>query len=182
MLRPSMSTRSGDGQMDAFVAIASKRDTRTYGDDPIPPEVATRILEAGRVSGNAMNRQERRFVVLEAAREPAAAGVTRPGNLRGATFAVVVVTGAGSFAEFDAGRVAQSMMLAAWNEGVASCPNAIADHSIFGELLDLGDDERIAIVISFGYPVSRSDVEARSADDWLAAADRKPLSSVVQVV
>ncbi len=43
--------------MDAFLAIASKRDTRRYADAQIPQEVERRILEAGRVSGSARNRQ-----------------------------------------------------------------------------------------------------------------------------
>ena len=43
--------------MDTFLAIASKRDTRRYADRAIPQEIAERILQAGRVSGSARNRQ-----------------------------------------------------------------------------------------------------------------------------
>jgi len=167
--------------VDTFVAIASKRDTRTYADEPIPPDVLERILEAGRVTGNAMNRQERRFIVLDRTRERAASSVTRPGNLTGAALAVAVITGSGGFADFDAGRVAQSMMLAAWNDGVASCPNAIADSAALAELLALGPDERVGIIVSLGYPRRRRDPEERTAQDWLATADRRPTDDVVSV-
>ena len=51
--------------MDAFLAVASRREVRRYADRPIPPEVERRILEAGRVSGSSKNRQPWRFVVVE---------------------------------------------------------------------------------------------------------------------
>lgn len=168
--------------MDTFVAIASKRDTRSYSEDEIPAEVANRILEAGPVTGNAMNRQDRRFVVLETVRERASGSVTRPSNLLGAALAIAVVTREGAFVGFDAGRVAQSMMLAAWNDGVASCPNAIADHDALAELLGLEQGESVSIILSFGYPITRRDPERRTGDEWLAAADRVGLGDIVRSV
>ena len=169
--------------MDTFLAIASKRDTRAYSDRPLPPETVHRILEAARVTGNARNRQEWRFHVLESpsARERAAEGVTRPSNLLACAVAVAVSLH-GRAGPFDAGRAAQSMMLAAANDGIVSCPNAIKEHSVFESLLDLADDERVEVVLSFGYPAGDRDPEARSADEWLARADRKPLEHVVRRV
>ena len=43
--------------MDTYLAVASKRDWRSYADRPIPDDVVTRILDAGRLSGNASNKQ-----------------------------------------------------------------------------------------------------------------------------
>lgn len=43
--------------MDTLLAIASKRDTRSYANRPVPEEVERRILDAGRLSGSARNRQ-----------------------------------------------------------------------------------------------------------------------------
>ena len=43
--------------MDTYLAIVSKRDTRRYADKPIPADVVERILNAGRVTGSASNRQ-----------------------------------------------------------------------------------------------------------------------------
>jgi nitroreductase len=43
--------------VDVFQAIVSKRDTRRYADRPVPDDVERRILEAGRITGSARNRQ-----------------------------------------------------------------------------------------------------------------------------
>ena len=49
--------------MDAYLAIASRRDARRYRSDPLPEASVTRILDAGRLSGSAGNRQPWTFVV-----------------------------------------------------------------------------------------------------------------------
>ena len=56
--------------MDALLAVASKRDVRAYSGEPIPPEAEAWILDAGRLSGSARNRQPCRFVVAEGERAP----------------------------------------------------------------------------------------------------------------
>ena len=157
--------------MDTFLAIASKRDERRYAERPIPPELVDRILDAGRLAGSSRNTQRWRFVVVESAdaRERLAAAVYAPDNVRGAAL-VIAVVGSG----FDLGRSAQNMMLAAWNEGVTSCPNGIADADAAGALLG----EPPGIVLSFGYPATGRDAASRSAEAWSAGANRRPLDEV----
>jgi len=162
--------------VDTFLAIASKRDTRRYADTPVPEDVVTRILDAGRVTGSAQNRQPWRFLVVEDAerREQLAEAVYEPGNIRGAQLVVAI---AGS-RPLDIGRCAQNMMLAAWNDGVASCPNGIADADTAKEALGL--DEPPVIVLSFGYPARHPGAERRSAEEWSARANRRPLDETVE--
>ena len=166
--------------MDTYLAIASKRDVRQYAERPIPEEVVTRILDAGRLAGSAVNRQNWLFVVVanSEARERVAQAVYAPPNVLGAAL-VVAVTGAG-LSRFDAARASQNMMLAAWNDGVASCPNGLADADAARTALGLGADEEVAIVLSFGYPARPRDPESRSAEEWSARAKRKPLDEVVR--
>jgi nitroreductase len=168
--------------MDTFLTIASKRDQRQYADRDIPGEVRDRILDAGRVAGSARNRQPWRFFVLESADvvERVAETVYRSENLHGARLVVaIVVRGTPGF---DAGRAAQNMMLAAWNEGVTSCPNGMPDADKTAELLPLGEDERPLNILSFGYPARARDPESRSAEEWIARVKRKPCAEVVQRV
>jgi nitroreductase len=167
--------------MDTYLTIASKRDTRAYAERPIPDDIARRILDAGRVAGSARNRQPWRFLVVGDAdvRERLAATVYEPGNVRGAALVVAVVTPGGKYA-FDTGRAAQNMMLAGWNEDVASCPNGMPDAETTAAALGLGDEERPVVVLTFGYAARERDPESRSAEEWSARADRKPLDEIVR--
>ena len=177
-------TASGTALMDTYLAIASKRDTRSYADRPLPADAVERILQAGRLAGSARNRQPRRFWALEtpAARTRAADAVTRPTNVSGAPYAVATTVRPSGWAQFDAARAAQNMMLAAANDGIASCPNAVADQAVMRELLGLDGDEEVAVIVSFGYPGRGRAAESRTAEEWARRADRLPLSELVRRV
>jgi nitroreductase len=166
--------------MDTFLAIASKRDQREYADREIPEEVVRRILEAGRIAGSARNRQPRRFILLESAeaRTQVAATVYTPPNILGSRLAVAIVVQGNP--GFDAGRAGQNMMLAAWNDGVTSCPNGMPDAGKAGEVLGLGEDEHVLNVISFGYPARERNPEERPVEEWLSRAKRKPFDELVE--
>jgi FMN reductase [NAD(P)H] len=168
--------------VDTFLAIASKRDWRRFAERPIPPEVERRILEAGRVSSSASNRQHRRFVVVAdpAFKTRVAEILYAPDNVRAAALVVAVVTPAGEMPAMDAGRAIENMFLAAWNEGVASVPNGVRDRAAAGALFGLGDDEVVRIVLAFGYPRRPRDPESRPPEEWLADANRKPFDEVVE--
>jgi nitroreductase len=162
--------------VDPYLAIASKRDERRYADTPVPAEVRERILDAGRLSGSSQNRQRWEFVLVSgAARERLSEAVYAPENIRGAALVVAIVGEAGGV---DVGRCAQNMMLAAWGDGVASCPNGVRDPDTAAEVC--GGEVRT--ILSFGYPARPRDVEGRTAAEWSARANRKPLSELVREV
>jgi nitroreductase len=177
--RPARPT-AYDLDVDTFLTIASKRDTRRYADRAIPEDVVERILIAGRVAGSARNRQPWRFLVVESAdrRDKLAEAVYAPTNVHGAQLVVAIVGSSG----LDGGRCLQNMMLAAWNDGVASCPNGIADADRARVALDLGEDDTLAVVLTFGYPATGRTGDSRSAAEWLSGADRKPLDELVERV
>jgi nitroreductase len=168
--------------VDAYLAIASKREVRSYAPTPLGADAERRILEAGRVAGSSKNRQARRFVVLRdpALVEEAAESVYASENVRGAALVVAIVIGGKGPTAFDAGRAAQNMMLAASNAGIGSSPNGIADADRLRAAVGHGEDEKVAIVLTFGHPARPRDVEARSADEWIERADRRPFEEVVE--
>jgi Nitroreductase len=161
--------------MDARLAIASKRDVREYADTPVPDDVVTRILDAGRLSGSSRNTQLWEFVVVETARTELSDAVFAPGNVLGATLVVAIVGEAGGM---DVGRCAQNMMLAAWNDGVASCPNGIKDPETAARICG----GEVKSILSFGYPAKPRDPQSRSAEEWSAKANRKSLDELVRRV
>jgi nitroreductase len=141
--------------MDAYTCIRTKRDSRAYTDQPIPEESLQRILQAGRMAGSSKNTQAWRFVVLrDAARksELAACGQFAQ-HIPSAPVVIAVVLSPGG-GEFDAGRAAQNMMLAAWADGITSCPVAMHDQECATRVLGLPEGHRAAIVLAFGYPAS----------------------------
>jgi nitroreductase len=168
--------------VDTYLAIASRRDERRYAPEPLPAEVVERILDAGRLAGSAGNRQPWTFAVAVGREriDRLAEGVFVPENVRSAALAVaVLVTGKGP-TSFDAGRAAQNMLLAAWNEGVSSCPNGVKDPEALAAAIDAGEGERPVIVLTFGVPGRPRDPESLPAAAWSARANRKPLGNVVR--
>lgn len=160
--------------MDTYLAIASKRDERAYASTDIPDEVRQRILDAGRLAGNSKNRQRWEFVVVSGEeKDRLAEAVYAPENVRSAALVVAIV---GEASGFDCGRCAQNMMLAAWGDGVVSSPNGARDADTAAEIC--GGDVRA--ILSFGYPARPRDPASRSAEEWSARANRKPLTELVR--
>ncbi|MGB6837637.1 MAG: nitroreductase family protein [Dehalococcoidia bacterium] len=149
--------------MDAYTCICSKRDTRSYEARLIPEESLRRILQAGRMAGSAKNLQPCRFVVVEEAakkRELATCGQFAQHIPSAPVLVAVVLPEEGR--EFDAGRSAQNMMLAAWAEGITSCPVTMHDGECALRVLGIPKGYRVSIVLAFGY-LSPSESLSRGA-------------------
>jgi nitroreductase len=159
--------------VDVYTAIASKRDERRYADRPIPDELVTRILDAGRVAGSSTNKQDWEFVVVSD-REAFSEVVWAPDNVRTAALVVAIACPRA----FDAARAAQNMMLAAWGDGIVSCPNGIRDADAAEGIAGT----KPVIALSFGYPAKPRDPDSRTAEEWSSRANRKPLDEVVRRV
>lgn len=168
--------------MDVRLAVTSKRDHRDFDPRGVPQDVLDRILDAGRLAGSARNRQPWRFVVARGeARAVLAPTVYVPHMIMAAPVAVAIaVDGAGSaMSGFDAGRAAQNIMLAAWAEGVASCPNGIADVERANAALELTDAQVLVAILALGYPARPRDPARRTPEEWSARANRRGLDRVV---
>ena|SRR3990172_1174453 len=139
--------------MDAYKAIVSKRDSRSYLDKPLDEEALRRILQAGRMAGSSKNTQPCRFVVVRESEQKARlAGCGQFAQHVPQAAAAVAVCLPPTGGDFDAGRAAQNIMLAAWNEGVASCPVSMHDRDCARSVLGLPEDWRVAVVLALGYP------------------------------
>ncbi|HYM16895.1 MAG TPA: nitroreductase family protein [Dehalococcoidia bacterium] len=140
--------------MDAYAAIVTKRDTRAFLDQPVPDDVLRRILQAGRMAGTSKNVQACRFLVLDdpAVRQEIATCGDFAAWLPAVPLAIAVaVSDRDTRAEFDAGRAAQNMMVAAWADGVASCPTTMHRADCARETLGLPADFHVSTVVGFGY-------------------------------
>jgi nitroreductase len=141
--------------VEAYEAIIGKRDRREFDERTMPDDVLRRILQAGRMAGSSGNKQPIRLIVLQDRENIRRLGAaSRTGQvLERAPLGVVILLQKGA-RDFDVGRVAQNMMVAAWAEGVASCPVGYEDPERCRPLLGVPDDFDVSMAVAFGYPAS----------------------------
>lgn len=139
--------------MDALKAIISKRDSRAFTEQTVDEDGLGRVLQAGRMAGSAKNTQPCRFVVLTdtAHKEELAACGSFSAWIPQAPVNIAIVVPKDA-RDFDAGRTAQNMMVAANALGLASCPVTMHDQDCARKVLGLPDDHKVAIVLAIGHP------------------------------
>jgi nitroreductase len=141
--------------MEVFEAARTILAIRSYQDKPITAELLWRIVEAGRLTGSAMNTQPWRFVVIENRETIRRIGaLTRTGPyVAQAPLVIVVAVEKTRFAVSDGSRAIQSMMLTAWAEGVGS--NWVGFIGTLEEMkphLNIPKELDVLAVVPFGYP------------------------------
>jgi nitroreductase len=160
--------------MDAYRAIVDKRDRRHFLDRPLPPEVLRRILQAGRMAGSSKNAQPNRFVLVRDRGRVAELAALNPlAKWLNTAPVVVVIAQEGREHPFDAGRAAQNMMLAAFANGVGSCPAHIPEADV-ARICGVPPGVFVNRVIGFGYVDP-----ARDAPPAAVARPRLPLDEIV---
>jgi nitroreductase len=168
--------------MDTRHAIHTLRAVRHFSGAPLPDETIHRILEAARWTGSAKNTQPWQFVVVRERQTLQALSTcgAYAGHLAGAALAVVVVTPPG-YPLFDAGRLAQNMMLAAWADGVGSCIASLHEEGRVRALLGVPEGLQGHTAISFGYPLPDAPkvIEGRPREEVLASIGRRSLEELV---
>lgn len=138
---------------DVYEFILGLRAIRSYRDEPLANDDLEAILEAARWTGSSKNRQNWSFVVIsdkDRLQELAGCGdFTDPVRASAAT--IVIVQEPEGY-EFDTGRVAQNIMLAAKALGVASCPITLHRDGDARQLLGVPEDRRTRYAVALGYP------------------------------
>jgi len=140
--------------MEVFDVVCTALAIRKYKDDPIPQDTIHRIVEAARLTGNSENAQPWHFIVVEDRDTLKKLGsLVRSGPyISQAPLAVVVVIKETKYAESDASRAIQSMILTAWAEGVGSNWTGFYGLERVNALLDIPEDLQVLAVVPFGYP------------------------------
>jgi nitroreductase len=136
--------------MDAYRAVVDKRDQRAFLPRPLSDETLRRILQAARMTGSSKNREPNRVIVVREGDMLARFGAMGRFARWMADAAAAIVIVQTERHEFDAGRCAQNMMVAAWSEGVGSCPAHLPEDEV-GRLLGIPGTLHVNRVIGFGY-------------------------------
>ena len=156
--------------MDTFDTIRTMLAVRRYQDRPVPATTLRRVLEAGRLTGSAKNLQPWHFIVIQDRKTLQKLGaLAKTGaHVAQAAAAVVVLVDKSPFAISDASRAIQSMLLAAWADGVGS--NWVGFGGLDEVKTLLGVPARLGLlaILPLGYPAGavgkgRKDRKALSA-------------------
>jgi nitroreductase len=141
--------------METFDAIRTVLAVRHFKDTPIPEPIVRQIVEAGRLTASAGNRQPWHFIVIrdkETLHRPGQLALTGP-YLAQAPLAIVVAMDSSPLAISDGSRAIQDMILAAWSQGVGS--NWVGFNNLPEINRSLGIPEEVSVlaILPFGYPV-----------------------------
>ena len=171
MLHPSEET---------YRSILELKTVRRFKPAQVTDKHLTEILEAGRWTGSAKNLQNWSFIVVADPEQKAdlvAAGDFMTPVVNAPT-AIAIVRLPGGY-DFDMGRVAQNMMLAAAAVGVGSCPVTLHREDVARSVLGIPDDHACRYAIAVGYPDETAEREGRSAQRQWLPHGRKPLDELV---
>jgi nitroreductase len=164
--------------VETWDAIRARRNVRSYDDRSIAPEDLDRILEAGRLSPSASNRQKWNFILVTDPAQLKALSTVWVGakHLAMAKAAIVLVLPEPeseryrTIDQFDLGQATMSMLLAAADLGIGSGHSAIGDQEACRRIVDTPEDHTCAYMIALGYPADRplapmTNVDRRPFDD-----------------
>ena len=157
---------------EAYRNVLMLRVVRLFQEKPISDPHLQAILEAGRWTGTSKNRQAWSIVVItdfdQKSRIADCGDFTDP--IRRAPLAIALVQEPQGY-EFDIGRLAQNLMLAANPLGVGSCPITFHRSDDAAAVLGLPDGARCRYGIAFGYPAE--------SQQPTSLGGRKPLDEFV---
>lgn len=161
-----------------YHAVRSLRVVRAFLPDPIPGPVLDEILEAGRWTGSSKNRQGWAFIVVVNGRDRLASAGRFTDPIRASVATVALVrTEEGN--DFDIGRVAQNLMLAAASRGVGSCPITLHDTARAREVLGIPSGAECRYAIALGYPAEERERTQREQRRSQGLTGRKPIEQIV---
>ena len=137
---------------ETYDSIISLRVIRPYEDRAVSEEDLAALLEACRQTGSSKNSQNWSFIVVDDKGRldalAAAGDFTTP--VRNAPMAICLVQEPEGY-EFDTGRLAQNLMLAADALGLATCPITLHRDEIAGDVLGLPEGARCRYAVTVGY-------------------------------
>ena len=146
--------------MSLLDVILNRRSIRRYENKEIPKDVLDKIVEAGRQSPSAANRQPYRFVIVtDSEIKKELKGLVS----RFLKDAPVVIVGCanpkalltGKWATVDTTIALENMALAAWSLGIGSCWIGSFNEEKTKELLKIPEDWKVVALVTFGYPAEQ---------------------------
>ncbi len=137
-----------------FHTIETVLAVRAYRDEAVPDDALRRILEAGRLTASAQNRQPWHFLLVQdrAMLKQLGEWSSYGPYIAGASAAILVIVKPGRTSSIDAARAIQSMVLQAWSEGIGSNWVGTVGLEPANAALGIPEEFELFAVVPFGYP------------------------------
>jgi len=166
--------------MDAWDAIRSRRNVRTYRPEPVPEEDLRKIVEAGWRAPSARNRQPWDFVIVtdpERLRELSTvwAGAR---HIASAPAAIALVAPEPPDEQrrvvdaYDLGQATMAIAIAATALGIGTAHSSVGDQQKARQILGVPETHFVAFLLGVGYPADRPLTPINKPD-------RRPFDEVV---
>jgi nitroreductase len=166
--------------VETWDAIRSRRNVRTYTDQPISRTDLEQILEAGRRAPSSMNWQPWNFVVVTDHEQLVELAQVWQGAKHVAKSAATIALVAAEpedarhrdWLQYDLGQATAHIMLTATDLGIGSGHSAVLDQEQAKRVLDFPDGYFCVYLIALGFPADRP---LRP----ITKPDRRPFADVV---
>lgn len=163
--------------MSLVDVILSRRSIRQYDDKDIPKDVLDKILEAGRQSPSAANRQPYQFVVVTESEIKKELSGLVSGFLKNAPVVIVGCANpkallTGKWAVIDTTIALENMVLAAWSLGVGSCWIGAFNEQKVKNALQIPEKWKVVALISLGYPAENPESRKKKEKSKLFSFNR----------
>jgi nitroreductase len=170
--------------MDFYEVIKKRKSIRQYKSDPIPDDVLSRILDAGRIAPSAKNIQPWRFIVVKDPEVKRKIGEASRGQTWIADADVILVGcilekiawgrmgGYMSSGPVDLAIAMDHIILAAANEGLGTCWIGAFTEKDVREILNVPDEVKVMALTPIGYPAVRGQDRGRKELKEIVSYDR----------
>lgn len=172
--------------MEFIDVVKKRRSIRAYKPDSVEPEKISVILEAARQAPSWKNLQCWRFMVITGEEKRKAVTTAFSSNnpgikalLQSPVIMVLCANPAESeiwenkaFYMLDAGLAMEHLVLAATDQGLATCWMGLFDEEKLREVLGVPKEYRIIALTPLGYPAQERDPRPRKAMEQIAFGEQ----------
>ena len=168
--------------MNVYEAIKTRRSVRSYQDKPIPEEVLTRILEAGRMAPSGGNRQPWKFVVVTDKETRKRLGKAA-NNQHFVSEAPVIIAAVGLNSKkimscgipadpVDVAVAIDHMTLAAVEEGLGTCWIGAFSQEKVCKILKIPSSFKVIELLPLGYPADSPGPKVRKSLEEIVCQEK----------
>ena len=170
--------------MEFYEVIKKRKSVRKYKSDPVPENVLSRILEAGRIAPSAKNIQPWRFIIVRESKLKKKIAEASRGQLWLADADIILVGcildkiawgrmgGYMSSGPVDVAIALDHIILAAANEGLGTCWIGAFVEKDIKEILQVPEDVTVLALTPIGYPAEQPKDRGRKGSKEVVSYDK----------